>query len=691
MGKERVGKFLPLKDLQMFVGEAVLAQSDMRAEAWRDCECYDGNEAMWTQEDWDDAVDAGIDPITINRIFPVVSLIQGLGAVNKTSIQAKGRTSKDSDTGMIMTESIQFIIDQYDGEALIDMGIRDQLLAGWGNIKVGLNSDPRREKVGLFYRDWKEVWWDPFGSPWLDPLVTKYVFSQKWTDLETVKAMFPEKDKDIDQAFQEMTHGKAADHSPVIDEASQVEFYMRMYGTTGWADTNRHRVRPVEIWYVVYERAAFAVFPDGRCIELGPNMQQGEMYNAILNSQSVVSAVVPKIKTCTFLGDIELQHIDSPYDHGLYPFAPFVCYTDRYGQPFGVPRQLRGQNVEINKRRSMALALLRKRRLIAEEGVVNPDQNSLDNLYSEANKLDGLMIVKDGKLNALKLEEHNELFPAHIKLLEMSEQEIKEISGANAELAGYQSNAESGVAIERRQQQGATMTAPIFNNVRRTHKILGALVGANIQQFWTGEKIIRVTDRLTGADKFLALNQQFNDPANGQIRVKNDITQGKYDYITTQAPLTDTVRERYMNMVIEWIKKSPPEIVPVLLNIAFEMSDLPNKETLLQKMRPLMGIDPTEEDMTPEQIKQRAIQQAQAKAQKEAQAMAWQEEGIQLDLHNKKLLAAKTQGEIEANADNMRIARAKAVKDLTAPTAAPKAGRPRISANTQEQIGKEGA
>ena len=67
-----------LKEIQDFVYESMLVSEAWRAEAWRDCEIYDGKQ--WTEEDYRKAKDAGIDPLTINRTFPVVNLLLGFRA-----------------------------------------------------------------------------------------------------------------------------------------------------------------------------------------------------------------------------------------------------------------------------------------------------------------------------------------------------------------------------------------------------------------------------------------------------------------------------------------------------------------------------------------------------------------------------------------------------------------------------------
>lgn len=636
-----------LHEIHSMVYESMLVSADWRAESWRDCEMYDGDK-QWTEEDYQLAFDAGIDPLTINRTFPVVNLLLGSEALNKHDVTVEGRTKDDVEIGNTMTESVKYILDQNNGLSLISQSFKDQVIPGLGFLSVCHNPDPRREKIWIRYYDWKDMGWDPFGDPWLDPTGCRYVYYQPWKDLDTLIAQFPEKEDDLNEAFNQynewttrgiLPRGVNQDESQLIEEMKQriaVDAY------------NRKRVRPCEFWYVMFEKALFAKFPNDDAIEITKDMSQSDIYQAVVASVELVKAVVPKVKTCTFLGEVELYRGPSPYRHNEYPFVPFYGYLDRFNYPFGVPRNIRGQNEEVNKRRSMMLAQLKNRRVTLEEDVVE-ESDDLQKIYEETQKLGGFIVVKSGKLDKIKIEEQAKLNPEQSRIMEQSEQEIQEISGANADMLGYKSKQVSGVAIERKQAQGSTITAPIFANKQRSMKRLGDLIVPEIQGQWRGEKILRVVDRITGAKKFVELNKRVEGPM-GEIQIKNNITQGKFDCVVSEAPATETVRERFIELLIEWIKKSPPEIIPFLLSTAMEISNLPNKEQLMAKIQPLLGINPAEADMSPEEVKQNAIKQLEAQQAEQAKMKQFQESEIMLKLE-------KLAAEIEAIKSKTKVDR----------------------------------
>lgn len=626
------------------VYEADWASSEWRSESWRDCEIYDGGEAGWSQKDWAEAIDAGIDPLTVNRAFPAINKLLGSQVVNRFEILARGRTPKDSEIASVMTEGIKFVSDQYGGEFIISQAYADQLIPGFGCMAPCFNPDPRQERVAWKYRDWKEIKWDPFSSPWWSLERTRYVYWQPWTDLDDFKAVFDGKSKEIDAAYDELCGTvRERGYSTLLDEAQQKEDRIRTLASSSWIDAERKRIRPVEMWYPVNERCMFSLFADGRCFEIRDNMDHNEAFELIRNGNQILRAIVKKMRVLTFFGEhLILQNEPSPYHHDQFPLVPFVGYLDRWGMPYGVPRQIRGESEEVNKRRSMALAMLKKRRIQIEEDAVSPAGNkeALDEIYREANKLDGMIVLKTGGLNKVKIEELAQLSQFQINLMQQSEYEIRDITGSDSPQFA-QEQAQSGVAKQQDAYKSQMTTASLMDNLRRSLSILGYQTGVNIQGAWKYEKVLRVVDRLTGAERFVRVNQ----PLEGGV--KNDITQSKFDYVISETPVTDTVRDKNLEILYQAIAKSPPQAIPVLLIAAFEMSDLPNKETLLEKLKPLMGVDPGESSEDPEETKRKVMETLKAQQQEAEMNNQLNMELIKVKLQEAQLKNAKLEAEIQ--------------------------------------------
>ena len=71
------------------------------------------------------------------------------------------------------------MLDQNDGQYRIGQAFKDAVIPGIGWLYCGFNNDPRQERIKLDFRDWKEVFWDPFASPWLESDKCRYAFFQR--------------------------------------------------------------------------------------------------------------------------------------------------------------------------------------------------------------------------------------------------------------------------------------------------------------------------------------------------------------------------------------------------------------------------------------------------------------------------------------------------------------------------------
>lgn len=629
------------EDLLSFVREAQEVHGLWRPEAWYSEEMVDGSQ--WSEKQYQQAVDAGIfdpgeDPLVINRTFPTVQMLLGMQIVNKFMISVKGRTPKDREMGEVMSEGIQYIGDQSGLQYLITRAYKDQIVPGVGYLKVTHMSDPRKEKIGIRYRDWKEMWWDPMSDPWLDDAKCRYAFHMPYVDLPDLIAAFPQYSEAlVDYANQRKSPYMDNFVNMWYDEAQRVEDFKTMWGR---GQRTRQRVRPIEMWYPVWMNCLWAVFPNGDAKELTEGTDPRELNQMVMASQEIIKAQVRRMWVTVFLDNLILKDGPSPFNHDNYPFVPFIGYVDRFGFPYGVPHQMKGQQVETNKRRAMILALLRKKQVIMEMGAATGKNamESVDNLAMQANRLDGVMVIADGgkRFEIIDGTDKNKL-QAQLLMLHESERELQEISGANAEELGYKGQTVSGVAEQKRMEQSATILAPLLENLRRSRGTLGDLLVSEIQGEWKSPKVLRITDRLTGAEKFQTLNERIWNWKTGQYEIKNNVTQGKFDTVVTEVPATDTVREQNLQMLIEAVKKSPPEIIPQLITMAFDMSNLPNKDMLVAKLREIYTLDPGQEDMSAEELKARAVKALEAHQKAQEAESQFQDKMRQLTQENGEL------------------------------------------------------
>lgn len=619
--------------LLSWVYEAQSSHQDWRSQSWEDCEMADG--VQWTADEIQKSKAKRIKPITINRTFPVLNYLHGYFLNNKVDITAKGRTKTDTELGQVMTEGLKFVLDQNKGQHQLSRAFKQQITSGFGCLSVGFNSDPREERIQIKPVNWYSIWWDQYATPWMDKNDCRYVFTQDWTDIENLYVLFPEKRKELEEQYSSLASGtNGTDYGVYSNDliTDNIEDYKR--SNASWVDEDRNRVNPVEIWYPELVDAAFAIMPSGYAVELTDDLETDEQLRLLTQAVKVVQATVKKMRVTTILENLVLQDMMSPYAHDRYPFVPFVSYLDRFDFPFGVPRQIKEQDKEVNTRRSVGLALLNGRRVKMEKGAVE----DVERVYHEANRFDGMIVTKDGKLDKVQIEELTALAPGQMGMLEQSEREIHEISGATGDTLRAQAPSRSGSAFAEQKETTSVMIASLIDNARFSQHLLGELVQSMIQNTWTGRKVMRVTDSVTQAEKFITINEQIEQEYG--IEIRNDITQATFDLKVADSPLTDTVREKNMELLFAAINSADKEDTPLLLNLAFELSDIPNKDTLLQPLRQRTGYDPADDQLT-------ALEREAKAKQKAADQRAEQERLQQVAAVDKKLEQDAAQADIE--------------------------------------------
>jgi len=103
--------------------------------------------------------------------------------------------------------------------------------------------------------------------------------------------------------------------------------------------------------------------------------------------------------------------------------------------------------------------------------------------------------------------------------------------------------------------------------------------------------------------------------------------------------MTDTIREKSMENIFAALNKAPPEAIGPLINLAMEISDLPNKDELLPQIRKATGLSGFDDMSTAEREAQEK-QEAEAKAEQEQKQQQQEDIDIQLEQDKK---AAETE------------------------------------------------
>jgi len=222
----------------------------------------------------------------------------------------------------------------------------------------------------------------------------------------------------------------------------------------------------------------------------------------------------------------------------------------------------------------------------------------------------------------------------------------------NRELLGRDTNAASGRAILAKQQEGAVSTAELFDNYRLGIQLSGEKQLSLTEQFMTEERQFRIVGERKGLD-WRVINQIRLDTLNNVWVVDNDISRNQADFIVDQQDFRETMRQAFAEQFFDMLGKLPPDLSVQLLDLAFDMIDMPGKEEVVKRIRQITGQSDTEEGADSPAAQARAASEQQERDMALRERMA----KVGLDEAKRDEIMAKAKGlQLKAKGDAFSVA-----------------------------------
>jgi hypothetical protein len=626
-----------LRNLMRYRRQARVAQADNREQMAIDEDFYDG--IQLEPEDLLTLDKRGQDPLVFNLTKNTVNWLLGTERKSRIDFSVKPRRKNDADEAKTKTKAIKYVQDMSHGEYTRSEAFADAVRAGLGWVEIGA----RQAEEPIYYRqeNWRYMWFDHLGGNELGSW--RFVLREKWTDLDVAQAMFPERA----EAIELLSTGVNSlypyiPEDPVItDNASEFDIETDVDALLGGAyDGLRERVKLCEMWYRTPASVQLMRMRDEQTPYGTRNnviYRKGDEEHDYL-VRGKYATLYDTIKMTTrvgiWAGATFLQDELTPYDHDAFPFFPIFCYRrKRDGMPYGIIRDIRDPQSDLNKRRSKALFLLSAHRVIYEKGSIDKPAQ----FRAEMDRADGLAEVNKGAMSSQAVHVVNEqaLATAQLELARDDANFIKDISGVQQESLGKQTNAISGKAIQARDANSHTSSGVVFDNHYQSFQLQGEFITALIEQYWDGQKEFRITGD-ERKDEFVEINQIGPDgqPRNSMVRSRGDFIISKQDFRETfRLAMFDT-----MNEMVKSLAMSGGEMAKVafnLLDLVFDMfDDAPGKDEMVARIRKLNGQEGPDEGMSPEE-KAKKEKDRQARELQAQKAQQIQEKMVELELASK--------------------------------------------------------
>jgi len=530
-------------------------------EPWRKAneQCYayyDGDQ--WTEEEKTQIDERGQQPTVINTIQPTIDMIRSIEVDRRVDFQICGREGSDDNKSDLLTALLKHVLDVCNFDYFHSAVFLDGLIGGRGWMECDKYTDERgKDMIKVENIPWENVYLDPFSRK-PDASDARFIIKTKWVDRDVLKKLFPESADNIDSVFDN-------------DFKGQEYEAQNKAGDRGIGNYYDHKTQRVKVCYCYYTM---------------PEYEDVKVLNEKTGEEETKSVLKQNVHFVIFSDEIILQgsaekhsQNKNPLGINYYPLIPIYCMRDRKGRPRGIVQGLIDIQDQINKLNSKFLWTVATNRVIIEEGAANDPEKAQE----EYQKPDGFVILNDGGLGKIKIDDKSRdlsYMANHLNFLLSTEQRISGVNDSMLGLGG--TNERSGIMQSTRISQGSAMQTSILENLFFSKQRIALVLLRLIGKYYTDYRVLRITQPNGTTDKY-EFNKPVIDPETGKpTSLLNSIEDTLYyDVILKKVPPFNSMRERQLLLISEVLKSGvviPPQVAA---KIILGSMDLPNKSDLL--------------------------------------------------------------------------------------------------------------
>lgn len=539
--------------------------------------------------------------LKLNMILTTVNAVLAEQSQRRVDVQFKPKKGGKQDIANVLNKVYEHIstnnkLDWIEQTVFADGLIMDG--RGFFDVRVDFKKNLMGD-VSIKALDPLDVLLDPDAKE-QDPREWNEVFVARWSTLDDIEASYGKKcaDRLMFIAENGMSYG--------IDS---MEWKETRFGDTESSNLNTSaplmpgadngknrldvrnlkRLRVIERQYYKMQRVDYFVDPmTGDQREVPGSWDDKRAKKFAKNfGLSIISQMHKKVRWTVTCDKVVLHDDWSPYNH--FTVVPFFAYFRR-GKPFGMVRNLISPQELLNKSSSQELH------------VINTTANSG-------------WIIESGSLTTLsptQLEEHGsqtgivvefnkgatppeKIMPNQIptgldRVSAKAAAAIKAISGVNDQmLNGSAKDQDLTNPLKMVQQNQGTIMAQVpLDNLTKTRHYLAEIILDLIQNFYTEERIIQITD---DEDPLHPREPMVINEMTPEGEVVNDLTVGSYDVMLATVPARDTFND--VQFLEAMALKASGVMIPDDAIIGY--SHLAQKAELAKRVRIMTGVEKSPE------------------------------------------------------------------------------------------------
>jgi hypothetical protein len=458
--------------------------------------------------------------VTDNRVARKIDFLVGIEQRMRRDPKGYPRTPKHEVDADAATASVRYVCDVNRWEKTASDCCHDGMVSNCGVVWIGIEAG----EVKIKQVDVSRFFYDP-RSIKADFSDARFMGVHLWMDIDEATETWPQHA----ERLKAMVDNDGGDNSLIRADQDQAE---------QWADFEQQRVRVLEFW----ERKA------------------GQW------------------SYCFFTGDIELDSGPSPYvdekGRSECPYIGWSSYVDEKGDRYGIIRNLKSMQDEINHRRSKFLHMINVRQVHVQKGTVD----DIDHLRQQLSRPDGVIEHNGEWGKTIGMVDQSDQVKGQAELLVEAQTALENL-GPNPGLIGKGGGVadQSGRAILAQRDSGMTELSPVFERLRDWKLRCYRAMWARIRQAWTGERFIRVTDDRRSV-KFVGINTFASDPMTGEMSPQNFVSEIDVDIIMDEGPDTIVMKEELLQTMSQLGEAAAGPMGKIMI----ELSNVPDKEALLK-------------------------------------------------------------------------------------------------------------
>lgn len=590
-GSDQKTSYLQLSDLKRNYTDYLGSKREEIDEQIEARRYYHG--AQWTENQLKKLKARSQPAMTFNRIGRKIDGVVGLVERLRQDPKAFPRTPKHEHGAELTTAVLRYVLDAQDWRAKSPEIARDGAIDGIGGLEINLISgdtgNPDDLDIEFDIVEPDSFFYDP-RSIRADFSDARYMGVAKWVDVDAAVEMFPDQAEQIESSVE-------TDTDLTTGSDRENKWFAQ--------DGTRKRIRLIDHWYMHGGEWCYSMHTGSTILMEGGSYLRDEKRKAI----------------CKFL--------------------MFSANVDHDGDRYGFVRNMRSAQDGINAKQSKMQHILASRRLILRTGAVG----NIEKTRAEWAKPDGVIELppKNAPIgDDIKTDDQSFDFAGWSKMLELNLAEIENF-GPNPALIGQGIENKSGRAIALLQQAGIAELGPYILAFKGWKLRVYRAIWNAIQQYWTAERWIRVTDD-DGVAQFIQVNGIGVDPYTGMPTIVNALGSLDVDIILDEG--TDQVNmmaDSYetLSMLAAKGANVPPrvliELAPLAHSVKKKITDMmdqasnqPSPEVAAKKAE--MQLKQQEAQMGLQLEAQKAQQSSELKREEMAANLIMKREEMQADI-----------------------------------------------------------